>query len=99
MCKNVYNLHIKCVINNDNRYRSIAHVFLNTDTEQINRTETLLANVDGITTQVKFKFIYGPSALARVTDFMTIYRISLGKMALTFSFYFHFNINASTNIW
>ena len=51
----------------------------------------------GTTTQVEFKLVYGPRTLAKVTDFMTIYRISLGKMALTFSFYFNFNINISAN--
>ena len=41
--------------------------------------------------QVKFKFVYGPSALENVTDFITIYRILVAKMALMFSFYFNFN--------
>ena len=31
MCNNVYNLHIECVINNDDAY--IAYVFPETDTE------------------------------------------------------------------
>ena len=49
--------------------------------------------------QVKFKFVYGPGALKKkVTDFTTIYRISVGKMALMFSFYFNFNINVLANI-
>ena len=53
----------------------------------------------GTTTQVEFKLVNGPSASAKVTDFMSIYRISLGKIALIFSFYFNFNINISANIW
>ena len=35
MCNNVYDFHIKCVINNDNAY--IAYVFPETDTEQIQK--------------------------------------------------------------
>ena len=31
--------------------------------------------------------------LAEVADFMTINRISIGRMALMFSFHFNFNIN------
>ena len=39
--------------------------------------------------------------MAKVADFMTINRISIGRMTLTFSFHFNFNINelANTCIW
>ena len=36
---------------------------------------------------------------ANVNDSMTINRISTGRMALIFSFYFNFNINVLANIW
>ena len=35
MCNNIYNLHIECVINNDDTY--IAYVFPETDTEQLQK--------------------------------------------------------------
>ena len=40
-------------------------------------------------TRVVFKL----GARQNITDFMTINKISIGKMTLTFSLYFNFNIN------
>ena len=37
--------------------------------------------------------------LGKNTKFMTIYRISVGKMTTMFSIYFNFNTNVLANIW
>ena len=50
-----------------------------------------------LSTQVEFKSVCVPGALAKVTDFMSIYRISVGKMSLTFSLYFNFIITILAN--
>ena len=48
---------------------------------------------------VIFKVGNGPRYQTKVADFMTIYRISIGRMTLRFSLYFNFNINVLANIW
>ena len=45
--------------------------------------------------QVEFKLVYGPGTVVKVTDFMTIYRILVGKMTLGFNF----NIHVLVNTW
>ena len=49
--------------------------------------------------QDRFKLVYRPGTMAKFTEFKTIYRISVGKMALMYSFFFKFNINLLASIW
>ena len=42
-----------------------------------------------------FKLVYGPGCQTKIADFVIIYRI----LALMFSLYFNFNINALAYIW
>ena len=41
-----------------------------------------------------FKLVYGPGCQTKIADFVIIYRILVGTMALMFSLYLNFNINA-----
>ena len=52
-----------------------------------------------IDSRVIFKFVSGPGCQTNVDDSVTIYRISIWKRILIFSFYFNFNINVLANIW
>ena len=50
-------------------------------------------------TKVILKLVYGSACQTKVADFMTIYKISIGRMAPMFWFYFNFNFSVLANIW
>ena len=53
----------------------------------------------GLHIQGSYSSWHGTGYQTKFDDFMTINRISIGKMTLMFSCYFNFNVNISANSW
>ena len=64
----------------------------------ISDTSVNCFDTGGIATMVVFKFVYGARYKTKIAHFITIYRISIGKMALLFAFYLNFSTKVSTDI-